>query len=84
MQREHLLELYPDMIFCEGHEDALLGIIEKAGDEPVACYSLQKIVETLCSRDGMTEDEAREFAIFNIMGAHVGERTPAFLIETSV
>jgi hypothetical protein len=35
-------------------------------------------------RDGMSSDEAIEYMEFNVIGAYVGELTPAFIYETEV
>lgn len=60
------------------YADALVGIVEYFGKQPVALYSRQGIIDQL-SQD-MTPDEAEEYFDFNIGGAYCGEGTPAFLI----
>lgn len=65
------------LLFADGFDDAILGVAERIGTEPVVAYSTPKIIEIL-SRD-MTEDEAVEYFEFNILGAYVGERTPVFI-----
>jgi hypothetical protein len=44
---------------------------------PVALYSGSKVVKSLAKQ--MTVEEAYEYFDFNILGAHVGDRTPVFL-----
>lgn len=75
--REELSEEFGDLLFADGFDDAILGVAERIGMEPVVAYSTPKIIEIL-SRD-MTEDEAVEYFEFNILGAYVGERTPIFV-----
>jgi hypothetical protein len=77
VSREQLAEHYPDLLFCDGFDEALIGICNRFGQEPVALYDQAKIIEILV-RDGATEDEAIEHFEFNIIGAFVGEHTPAF------
>ena len=75
MNREDLD--YEGLLFADGFDDAILGVAERIGMEPVVAYDVNKIIEIL-ARD-MTEDEAVEFFEFNILGAYMGERTPVFI-----
>jgi hypothetical protein len=61
----------------EEFDEAIIGVSERIGDEPVVAYDTTKIVEIL-SRS-MTVDEAYEYFEFNILGAYVGEKTPVFI-----
>ena len=65
------------LLFADGFDDAIIGIAERAGMEPVVAYDVNKIIEIL-ARD-MSEDEAVEYFEFNILGAYMGERTPVFV-----
>lgn len=69
---EEELLLYPDLA------DAYVGIVQRFGQAPVACYDYAKVIAAYIA-NGMTEDEAVEFFEFNVMVAWVGERTPCFL-----
>ena len=77
MIREELSEEYGDLLFADGFDDAIIGVAERIGMEPVVAYDTDKIIEIL-SRD-MTEEEAIEYFDFNIIGAYVGERTPIYI-----
>jgi hypothetical protein len=44
-------------------------------------YSKSKIIDILQNRDEMTEDEAYEFYAYNILGMHVCEQNPIFLVD---
>ena len=77
MIREELSEEYEGLLFADGFDDAIIGVAERIGMEPVVAYDTDKIIEIL-SRD-MTEDEAVEYFDFNIIGAYVGERTPIYI-----
>ena len=64
----------------EEFDEAIIGVSERIGGEPVVAYDTTKLVEVL-SRT-MSVDEAYEYFEFNILGAYVGERTPMFVTTT--
>ena len=61
----------------EEFDEAIIGVSERIGDEPVVAYDTTKIVEIL-SRS-MTVDEAYEYFEYNILGAYLGEKTPVYI-----
>ena len=67
-----------DLLLADGFEDALLGTVEGACREPVACYDYAKCVEILMGQ-GMDEEVASEYLDFNTLGAYMGKYTPLFL-----
>ena len=77
MNREELSEEYEGLLFADGFDDAIIGVAERIGMEPVVAYSVGAILQILAQ--DMTEDEAVEYFEFNILGAYVGERTPVFI-----
>jgi len=68
-----------DLLFLSEDEfdEAIIGVSERMGEEPVVAYDTTKIVAIL-SRS-MTVDEAYEYFEFNILGAYVGLKTPIFI-----
>jgi|TARA_R110000803_G_scaffold38351_10_gene82847 hypothetical protein len=74
------------MLQVDGMSEALLGqmTMAKWEDNPyeVLVYSVDKIIEILIDRDGMTEEEAVEFFEFNIEGAYMGRMTPVYVHQT--
>lgn len=77
--RDKLADSYnEEMLFADGFDDALIGIVEQFGRPPVALYSYDMCITILMERDGMEEDEAIEFFDYNVIGAYLGENTPAF------
>lgn len=70
-----------DVLLADGFDAAFLGVLERFGMEPISVYDRAKCIEILMTRDGMTDEEAEEYFSFNVTGAWVGERTPAFLIR---
>jgi hypothetical protein len=82
MTREELseaLEGYEGVMLADGFEDAFLGVAVRCASAPVAVYDYETCVKTLVARDGMSDDDAREWMQFNVIGAYVGEQTPWFL-----
>jgi hypothetical protein len=69
-------EEHPDLLTLDGFDEAVLGVVERAGLLAV-CYDRNKILEILM-RD-MNLDEAMEYYEFNILGAYMGEHTPVYL-----
>ncbi len=65
---------FPKMMFMDGLDSAIIGVAQVHGN-PVVAYSTEKILENLVDQ-GMGFDEAREFMMFNILGAYMGEFTP--------
>jgi hypothetical protein len=77
----NLEDLPEDVVLLSGLDDAIVGITEEFGGISRILYSRYKIIEILQDRDGMTEDEAFEFYDYNILGLHVSECNPIFLIS---
>ena len=68
-----------EILYCVGLDDAFVGLSMRFNDGPLATYDIDKIIHILMERDGMDEDDAREFYEVNIVGAWVGDRTPIFI-----
>ena len=66
-------------VILDGLDDAILGIVEEFGNGRRILYSRNKIIQILCERDSMTEEDAEEFYSFNILGLYVSEQNPVFL-----
>lgn len=77
----NLEDLPEDVVLLSGLDDAIVGITEEFGGISRILYSRDKIIEILQDRDGMTEDESFEFYDFNILGLHVSDCNPIFLIS---
>jgi len=73
-----------EILLADGLENAFIGLTRSFGLEDRACYSINKIIEILTERDGMSKDEAYEFFEFNILGAYVSENMPIFLEECKI
>jgi hypothetical protein len=76
--REEIAQVNEEALLADGYEDALIGYVERFGQEPVALYDREKCIAILMKRDKMDFDGAVEFFEFNTLGAGVGENGPAF------
>lgn len=72
------------VILATGWEDAFIGVAHHfggaTGTVSIAVYDYEIMVAICIERDGMTDEEAREFLEFNTLGASFGPGTPAYLI----
>lgn len=82
LEEDDLLEVLTESeaLLADGFEDALIGYVQQGPGDPVALYDRSRCIEILVSRDEMTYEEAIEFFDFNVQGAWVGEKTPAFAV----
>jgi hypothetical protein len=64
-----------DSLFADGFDSCIIGLDMKTS---VVVYDYYKIINLLISH-GMSQEEALEYAEYNILGAYVGEKTPIFI-----
>jgi hypothetical protein len=76
---DDLAEANPDALLADGLEAALVGYTVNQHHPHVAVYDIDKCVDVLVERDGMTPEEADEFLSFNTLGAYVGENGPMYV-----
>lgn len=79
MSLEDLAELNPDALLADGLGAAIIGYTVNHHRPHVVVYDIQKCVEVLVERDGMTHEEADEYLSYNTLGAYVGENGPLFV-----
>lgn len=77
-EREAMSYVNPEAMLLDGYDDCIVGWVERFGMTPVALYDKSKIIDRLM-KDGCTNEEAVEHFDFNILGAWVGDGTPAFM-----
>jgi hypothetical protein len=88
--REWAADFNAEALFADGFDQAILGMCEQFGKEPVVAYDREKCIQILMddfAKDGNKgEDEgedlygmALEYFDFNVTGAYVGVNTPVFL-----
>ena len=77
---ERIMEFYPNdqFIKADGLDDAIIGVDE---NDLRLIYSQSKVMKILTDRDGMDEEEAHEYFMFNIHSAYVGDRTPIWCMD---
>ena len=80
-KRERLQDMYPDteMVFFDGFDDALIGVVTQFGGDPRVCYDFYRCLAILQSEHKMDHDEALEYFGYNVIGSYVGTSTPCFL-----
>ena len=78
--REYLGSIGPEAMMLDGLEDALVGVMCRFGQDPVALYSKRKCLDIFIAQ-GCSEEEAEEHFDFNVIGAWVGDGTPAFMLD---
>ena len=82
---ETLAEVDPEILLLEPREvfdSAVLGYVERCGQEPIACYDYEGVMDALRKGMDMDDTQAEEWFSFNVIGCWVGHRTPCFLFRT--
>jgi len=67
------------MLKADGFDDAIMGVCRICGNHDRLVYDYDACLKILMDRDGMTWEEAEDYLEFNVLGAYVGEQTPAFI-----
>lgn len=72
---QKIVDRYPDddILKADGFDESIIGICTKSLR---LIYSIEKCVEILIIRDGMSKREAMEYLDFNVIGSYMGEKTP--------
>jgi len=76
--REAVAEFNDEALFCDGFDEAIVGVAERFGMPPVAAYDYDKYIE-LIVKGGCSREAAVEYFEFNVIGAWMGESTPVFV-----
>ena len=63
-------------LVADGYDDCIVGIVQ-IFTKRLVLYDQAKVLAKLVEQ-GMSEDDALEWFDFNIIGAYMGEGTPAF------
>ena len=74
-----MLELPDGPIKWDGFDECIIGVGSRCGFEDVLCYDINKMIELLEFRDGMSYEEAVEYLEYNVIGAYVGKQTPVII-----
>jgi hypothetical protein len=79
---DDLAEINPEALLADGLEKAFVGYTVNHHHAHVAVYDIQKCIDILVERDGMTHEGAEEFLEFNTLGAYVGPNGPIYVRMT--
>lgn len=79
MTVEEIEDINPEALLCDGFDEAIIGMAERINLGPVVAYDVDKMLEIMVERDGMTYEEAMEYFDYNILGAWMGENTPVYI-----
>lgn len=61
---------------ADGFNDCIIGTDYK---KLRVVYSIERMLQVMIARDGMSMEEAIEYFDFNIGGAYMGEMTPVYV-----
>jgi len=67
-----------ELYIADGLDSAIIGVAV-IDDVPRVCYSREKVIDHFMKEDGMSEEEAVEFAEFNVFASYIGKHTPLFI-----
>ncbi len=71
-----------EILIADGLESALIGVAQQY-NKYFAVYDRELAIKIFMDKDDMTWDDAEEWFEFNVVGAWVGENTPAFVTQCS-
>jgi hypothetical protein len=66
----------------DGLDDAIIGqasVWNSNEKMEVLVYDADLMIKVFVDRDGMSEEEANEYILFNIEGAYIGKDTPVLV-----
>tara|TARA_R100000306_G_C4377695_1_gene142722 strand:- start:1876 stop:2112 length:237 start_codon:yes stop_codon:yes gene_type:complete len=66
----------------DGFDEAIIGIAERCGYEPVFAYDYDQCIKILQDQ-GMSREGALEFFEYNTLGSWLGDTTPVFITKQS-
>lgn len=81
MTPEEIEEINPEALLCDGFDEAIIGMAERINLGPVVAYDVDKMIDIMIKRDGMTYEDAIEYFDYNILGAWMGENTPVYVFS---
>lgn len=76
-KRRWIMDQCSEIALWDGFDDALVGLVQRCGSDPLAVYDRDVMIKTLSKQ--MSEEDAIEYLDFNIGGAHIGPLTPMIL-----
>jgi hypothetical protein len=80
-KKDVLAELNQEAIVFDEFEDALIGYGKAMGQEYVAVYRYEKMIEILMRDDEMSYEDAVDCLEYNTVQAYLGPSTPIILYD---
>lgn len=56
MSIEEIEEINPEALLCDGFDEAIIGMVERINLSPVVAYDVDKMIDIMVERDGMTHE----------------------------
>ena len=75
---ERISEINEEALYPTDLKEAVIGMVERFGMEPLVLIDKSKCIDIYIHRDGMSYEDAHEFFEFNVIGAWMGKGTPCF------
>lgn len=75
---EYLGEIESEALYPTDLKEAIIGVVERFGVQPLVLLDREKCIEIFMKRDGMTDEEAEEHFEYNTIGSWMGTGTPCF------
>lgn len=79
--KDIISEINPEALTADGFDEAIIGMAERIDLGSIVAYDVDKIINILVERDGMSYSEAREYYEYNILNCWMGEQTPIYRDE---
>jgi len=70
------------ILLADNNDRAFIGVAF-VNHTAIAVYDQERTIDGIMQDSGMSAEDAQEFFDFNVAGAYVGERTPAFMFPIS-
>ena len=74
---DKISEINPEALYPSGLERAIIGIVERSGQEPLILLDKRLCIEILT--EDKSEEDAIEYFDYNVIGAWMGNGTPCFV-----
>lgn len=80
---EELIKRHTEVIFFGQLKEALVGVVEHAERPPIACYSIDMVLNIFKEKHGLGDDEA-QVALDQLINSDLGPSSPCFLDSSIV
>lgn len=70
-----------EYLYLDGLDHCIVGVCRRFGQEDILIYDYNKIIDELTVNAAMSYEDAVDHIEYNMIGAWMGDKTPAFLHE---